>query len=59
MASDELKFNVNSTKIPMDLINGKRSPTKREVIRVVMLIFDLFGLVAPFTLKIKLLMQEI
>lgn len=57
--TDELKFNLNFANIPTDIINGHRIPTKREVLRIIMSIFDPLGLLSPFTLRSKILMQEI
>ena len=56
---DVLRFNVKCKKIPTEIITGNKIPTKREVLRVVMSVFDPLGLLAPFTLKSKLLLQEI
>ncbi|XP_047038972.1 uncharacterized protein LOC124643889 [Helicoverpa zea] len=39
MKSDELTFNLNITRIPTTLVDGKR-PTKQEVLRIVMPLFD-------------------
>ena len=58
-AEDVLRFNVECKKITKDILNGEKIPTKREVLRVVMSVFDPLGLLAPFTLKSKLLMQQI
>ncbi|XP_058798326.1 uncharacterized protein LOC131668288 [Phymastichus coffea] len=55
--TDELKFNVKLAKIPIQILRGQRIPTKREVLSVIMSIYDPLGLIAPFTLKSKVLMQ--
>jgi hypothetical protein len=35
----------------------KKVPTKREVLRIVMSIFDVYGLLAPFTIKGRIMIQ--
>ena len=57
--ADFLRFNVACEKIPSDLLNGIGCPTKREVLRVVMSVFDPLGMLSPFTLKAKILLQDI
>ena len=57
--NDFLKFNVHCKKIPREIMDGSRRPTKREILRVVMSVFDPLGLLAPYTMKAKLLLQEI
>ena len=57
--NDRLKFDLQCKKISNDLMGGIKTPTKREVLRVVMSVFDPLGLLSPFTLKAKILLQEI
>lgn len=57
--TDELKFNLGFTRISRDILSGDTRPSKREVLRVIMSVFDPLGLLSPFTLKSKILMQEI
>ncbi|XP_076385089.1 uncharacterized protein LOC143263989 [Megachile rotundata] len=57
--TDELKFNVELKNIPKEILLGERKPTKREFLRVIMSVFDPLGILAPFTLKSKIIMQEI
>ena len=57
--TDELKFNVKFSKIPKEILNGEKKPTKREFLQVIMSVFDPLGLISPFTLKSKIIMQEI
>ena len=58
-ADDSLKFNVECSKIPTALLNGSRTPSKREVLRVGMSVYDPLGILSFFTLKTKMLLQEI
>ena len=48
---DEFAFKINKIKIPFDLINGTKIPSKREFLRVIMSIFDSLGLLTPFTVQ--------
>ena len=57
--SDELRFNVNMNRIQANILNGAIKPTKRQVHCVIMSVFDPLGFLAPFTLKSKILMQEV
>ena len=57
--SDTLSFNVGLEKIFTDLISGLEKLTKREFSRIIMSVFDALGLICPFTLKSKIVMQEI
>ncbi|XP_076394270.1 uncharacterized protein LOC143265515, partial [Megachile rotundata] len=57
--NDELKFNVELKNIPKEILLGEKKPTKREFLRVIMSVFDPLGILAPFTLKSKIIMQEI
>ena len=57
--SDKLIFNVNFSKIPMELINGNKKPTKREFLALIMSIFDPLGFLIPVTIQARLIMQSI
>ncbi|XP_076396739.1 uncharacterized protein LOC143265933 [Megachile rotundata] len=56
--TDELQFNVELKNIPKEILLGEKKLTKRELC-VIMSVFDPLGLLAPFTLKSKIIMQEI
>ncbi|GBP51952.1 hypothetical protein EVAR_80047_1 [Eumeta japonica] len=55
---DELTFNLNLARLPHDIMNSER-PTKRQVLKIVMSLFDPLGLASPVTTKAKQLLQEI
>lgn len=57
-ASDTLTFKLSS-KHDADLLSGKRRPTKREVLRTLMSIFDPLGLLSNLLIFLKILLQEI
>lgn len=57
--SDEFTFSVNLNKINPVLISGGRYPTKREVLSVVMSVFDPLGFITPITIMGRILLQDI
>lgn len=57
--SDTLTFKVGWTRYDEDLLDGRRRPTKRELLRFLMSIFDPLGLIAHFLIYLKMLLQEI
>ncbi|XP_055600813.1 uncharacterized protein LOC129749764 [Uranotaenia lowii] len=48
-----------SPRMDPEILSGKRIPTKREVLRTLMQIFDPLGLVGHFLMFLKCLLQEI
>lgn len=58
-SNGKLTFVFRCHKIHADVLSSKRPPTKREVLSVVMSVFDPFGLLADFMLFSKLLIQDI
>ncbi|XP_062713286.1 uncharacterized protein LOC109410494 [Aedes albopictus] len=58
-ATDVFTYKVGWDRYDQDLWEGLRQPTKREVLRVLMTIFDPLGLIAPFLMFLKILLQEI
>lgn len=55
---DEFTFNLDLTRIPPSLIEGRR-PTKREALRIVMSLFDPLGFASPVTIRAKQILQEV
>jgi hypothetical protein len=56
--SDEFSFQLRIDKMNQ-LLDGSKIPTKREVLRVVMSLYDTLGFLANFTVHAKILLQEI
>ncbi|XP_058817154.1 uncharacterized protein LOC131680459 [Topomyia yanbarensis] len=48
-----------SARYAQDLLSGYQRPTKREVLRMLMMIFDPLGIIAHFLMFLKVLLQEI
>ncbi|XP_055632493.1 uncharacterized protein LOC129772974 [Toxorhynchites rutilus septentrionalis] len=48
-----------SPRYNQDLLSGHRRPTKREVLRTLMMMFDPLGFIAHFLMYLKVLLQEI
>ena len=57
-ADDSLSFLFRHTKFREDLLNGSGSPTKREMLKVVMSIYDPLGLVSFLTVEARLILRE-
>ena len=53
--SDQLSFNFNKNKITNNLYEQR--PTKRQLLSVIMSIFDPLGFLAPYTTHSRILMQ--
>lgn len=56
--SDTFTFKL-SPRHDRNLLSGNRIPTKREVLRTLMTIYDPLGLLAPFLMYLKIIFQEI
>ncbi|XP_055634144.1 uncharacterized protein LOC129774432 [Toxorhynchites rutilus septentrionalis] len=57
--SDELSFSTRMSKEVKNLLGSDARPTKRQVLRCVMSLFDPLGLLAPFIIHGKVLIQEL
>lgn len=56
---DIFLFNVNYRKIDPEVLTNKRRPTKREILRLVMSIFDPLGFLCYFTIRAKIILQQV
>ncbi|XP_058820084.1 uncharacterized protein LOC131682540 [Topomyia yanbarensis] len=57
--TDTFRFKFTWTRYDKALLTGQRCPTKREVLRTLMVVFDPLGFVAHFLIYLKVLLQEI
>ena len=55
---DTLRFDLSFKKIPHDIISGKQRPTKREMLQIIMSVFDVYGFLSPFTINGKIMLQD-
>lgn len=56
---DTFRFNIKFHNVKPDIIEGHIIPTKREILSVVMSVFDPLGFLSNFMITAKLLMREI
>lgn len=56
---DMFTFKSKLNKIPFDVLEEIRKPTKREILKVIMSVYDPFGFLQFFTITCKILLQEI
>jgi len=56
---DIFTFKLNFHKVPVQIVNGSRRPTKREILKLVMSVFDPLGFVAHLVIKAKILLQDV
>ncbi|XP_055527345.1 uncharacterized protein LOC129719964 [Wyeomyia smithii] len=56
---DFFTFKIGWTRYDATLLKGTKRPTKREVLRILMSIYDPLGLIAHFLSYLKFLLQEI
>lgn len=56
---DNFKYCLKFNKGNVDILNGSRVPTKREVLQVLMSVYDPLGLIAHLLIYPKILMQQV
>lgn len=57
--TDMFTFSLKYTLIDKEIFNGSKLPTKREILRTLMSIFDPLGLLSNFLIHLKILLQEV
>lgn len=56
---DVLSFCISLHKVDQNILDGKKIPTKREMLSVIMSLFDPLGILGNYIVKAKILMQDI
>ncbi|XP_073949021.1 uncharacterized protein [Choristoneura fumiferana] len=56
--SDTLGFNTAMNRVPKEVREGTRTPTKREALSAVMSVYDPLGLLSPYTITAKVTLQQ-
>ncbi|XP_062557088.1 uncharacterized protein LOC134221938 [Armigeres subalbatus] len=56
---DTFTYKVGWDRYGQALLEGQHRPTKRQMLRVLMSVFDLLGLIAQFLMYLKILLQEV
>ena len=56
---DAFTFICKFNKVNDEIVNGNKRPTKREMLKLVMSVFDPLGFLAHFTVKARILLQEV
>ena len=54
-----LGFNLKFHRVKGEIVTGGKNPTKRDVLRVVMSVFDPLGLLGHFVMQGKILLPDI
>ncbi|KAJ0176915.1 hypothetical protein K1T71_007287 [Dendrolimus kikuchii] len=57
--TDELAFNTAMPRVPHSIKCGTQTPTKREALGMVMSLFDPLGLLSPYTIRAKIVLQRL
>ncbi|XP_017487272.1 PREDICTED: uncharacterized protein LOC108375640, partial [Rhagoletis zephyria] len=58
-STDTFGFKLKFNNVESSVLNGMRRPTKRELLSVVMSIFDPLGFLSNFVVSAKILMREV
>ncbi|XP_062699205.1 uncharacterized protein LOC134284407, partial [Aedes albopictus] len=58
-ASDTFVYKIRWDRYEPDLLTGNLRPTKRQMLQILMSIFDPLGLIAHFLMYLKVLLQEV
>lgn len=57
--TDVIRFNVNLSSISENILQYKEKPTKRIFLKIIMSVYDPLGLIAPFIIQSKIIMQDV
>ncbi|XP_055623313.1 uncharacterized protein LOC129766739 [Toxorhynchites rutilus septentrionalis] len=57
--TDRFTYKINYNRFDKSILNGSRVPSKRELLRVLMTIFDPLGLISHFLMYLKVILQDV
>lgn len=57
--TDVLGFDVTLKKVDKDVAQGLRRPTKREMLKTIMSVFDPLGFLCPILIRGKIMLQDV
>lgn len=58
-STDEFLFKFNFLKIDPETLNSSRRPSKRDVLKILMSVFDPLGILAHYIVRAKMILQEV
>ncbi|CAG9138054.1 unnamed protein product [Plutella xylostella] len=56
---DALGFDLSFKKLEADIVDGSQKPTKRQMLKVIMSVFDPLGFLGPLLIRGKILLQQL
>ena len=57
--TDEFTYSFKFNRLNKDILSGETRPTKLDVLRTLMSIFDPLGFLSPYVIHLKMLLQNI
>lgn len=57
--TDSFTFSLKFLSVTRDIVSGERLPTKRELLKLLMSIFDPLGLISHYLIHLKILIQDV
>lgn len=58
-SSDSFCYVINEDRIDADIFKRHKKPTKRQVLRIMMSVFDPLGLIAHFLMYVRIIFQDV
>lgn len=58
-ADDNFTFSLKLNRVNKDVLSGLKRPTKTDILRTLMSIFDPFGFLSSYVVYLKILLQEV
>ncbi|KAL0901065.1 hypothetical protein ABMA27_006387 [Loxostege sticticalis] len=58
-SDDSFGFKIALERISPDILNGTESPTKAQMLSIIMSVYDIHGFLSPFIIKGKIIFQNV